>query len=145
METLKSLKTRISTVDTIMKATSAMKMVSTIKLSKINNLHKFAKDCSIYMQNVFVLLLQDALFNKILPHQHWLFPKTNCEELVVVLSPSTSFCGAFTQSITSTTKDFINKSNNINTVCCGDKIKIANAKILQLRDKNNVEEWQYNQ
>ncbi len=139
METLKSLKNRTATVETIMKATSAMKMVSTIKLSRVNSSNRFAKDCTTAMQEIFSILLNQMIFEKLLSKNHWLNPNREGKSLIVVISPNSSFCGAFTQSINVTTKNVIANNHEAKVICFGEKVKIADAEYLQILEKDNIE------
>ena len=59
MENLKAIKDRIHTVNSIIKATSAMKMVSTVKLAKINNTNKCSKECSDILFDMFSKAVQE--------------------------------------------------------------------------------------
>ena len=53
MENLKVIKDRIKTVGSIIKATNAMKMVSTVKLARVNNINKCSKQCAEILFDMF--------------------------------------------------------------------------------------------
>lgn len=105
MENLKAIKDRIHTVNSIIKATSAMKMVSTVKLAKINNTNKCSKECSDILFDMFSKAVQEIVFNQEFDEEPWFYRK-NGETLIIVLSMDQGFCGSFSQGI-------IDKANEV--------------------------------
>ncbi len=130
MENLKAIKDRIRTVDSIIKATSAMKMVSTVKLTKINNTNKYAKECSDILFDMFSRAVQEIVFKQEFDEDSW-FYRNNGETLIIVLSMDQGFCGAFSQGIIDKAEEVIKsnpdayievfgkKANNITTKTIG--------------------------
>ena len=98
MENLKSIKDRIGTVESIVKATNAMKMVSTVKLAKINNKNKYSKLCSEKLLFMLENIAGDIFFNYDIDKNHWLFRK-NGKTLVLFMSTDQGFCGSFLTSL----------------------------------------------
>jgi len=105
MENLKAIKDRIRTVNSIIKATSAMKMVSTVKLTKVNNTNKCSKECSDILFDMFLKAVQEIVFNQEFEEEPWFYRK-NGETLIIVLSMDQGFCGSFSQGI-------IDKANKV--------------------------------
>ncbi|MDR1034403.1 MAG: F0F1 ATP synthase subunit gamma [Holosporales bacterium] len=106
MESLKTIKNRIRTINSIMKATNAMKMVSMAKLAKINNSGKFSKKCGDALFEMISKAVSEAIFKDILDRDSWLNRQTG-KTLIMVLSTDQGFCGAFHQSINETAKRIV--------------------------------------
>jgi F-type H+-transporting ATPase subunit gamma len=137
MENLKSIKDRIYTVNSLIKATNAMKMVSTIKLARFNNTCKFSKECSERLLEMLSIILSNLIFEKKIDQDHWLVPKSEDDQtLILVISASRGFCGAFNQSIIESTKKLISYSKNY-------KVKIFGKKASVISPENvvNVNDW----
>ena len=98
MDNLKTIKNRIKTVDSIIKATNAMKMVSTVKLAKVNNSNKFSKESAGYLFTMLSKVAKEALFEQSLDANFWL-KRTTGKTLVIILSTEQGFCGSFNQFI----------------------------------------------
>ena len=96
MENLKVIKNRIKTVDSIIKATNAMKMVSTVKLAEVNNVNKFAKECAEILFDMFSQAARESIFEQ--ENDYW-FSKKDGKTLIIVLSTDQGFCGSFKQFI----------------------------------------------
>jgi F-type H+-transporting ATPase subunit gamma len=131
MENLKSIKNRINIVDSIIKATNAIKMVSTVKLAKINNINKkvIAEETQ-NLFNMFINLLSTTLFEMDIENDHWLLPNGETT-LVIVLSTSQGFCGSFNQSIIEKTREIIKQNKE-------SKIKIFGKKASVISPTNTI-------
>lgn len=106
MENLKAIKDRIKTVDNIIKATNAMKMVSTVKLAKVNNRNACSKECAKILFDMFSIASTEFLYED--DAEYW-FSKKCGKPLIVVLSTDQGFCGSFKQSIHDMAIDAISK------------------------------------
>ena len=98
MESLKHIKNRMKTIDTIIKATNAMKMVSTVKLSKIGKRHDSFKESADILLDMIDIAGREALFEQSLDPDFWLL-RSSGKTLILVLSTDQGFCGSFNQSI----------------------------------------------
>lgn len=98
MENLKVIKNRIKTVDSIIKATNAMKMVSTVKLAKVNNLNKYSKKCADVLFDMFSRATREVIFEQEFNDNPWFHRETG-KTLIIVLSTDQGFCGSFNQFI----------------------------------------------
>ncbi|MDO4974823.1 MAG: FoF1 ATP synthase subunit gamma [Alphaproteobacteria bacterium] len=120
MENLKAIKDRIRTVDSIIKATSAMKMVSTVKLAKINNANKYSKECSDILFDMFSRAVREVVFKQEFNEEPWFYRK-NGETLIIVLSMDQGFCGSFSQGIIDKANDIIKNNPNAYVEVFGKK------------------------
>ncbi|MDR3031044.1 MAG: F0F1 ATP synthase subunit gamma [Holosporales bacterium] len=111
MENLRIIKNRLRTIDTIIKATNAMKMVSTVKLARINNKNKFSNTCSNILSNMLKKVLKEAIFLKDCDPNAWFMRKSG-EALIIVLATDQGFCGSFAQNIINLANDAIRKNPN---------------------------------
>ena len=111
MENLKVIKNRLKTVNSIVKATNAMKMVSTVKLAKVNNLNKYSKNCAGILFDMFSKAANEAIFEKAFAPNFWLNRKSG-KTLLIVLSTDQGFCGSFSQSILELAKNFIKENKD---------------------------------
>ncbi len=131
MENLKAIKDRINTVDSIIKATNAMKMVSTVKLSKINNTNKYALLCA---EKLFVMLrsaINEAFFENDIDNNFWM-TRHDGKTLVLIMSTDQGFCGSFNQSI-------IEESNKILSNNKDAKIKVVGRKGIIFGHENIID------
>ncbi|MDR1476355.1 MAG: F0F1 ATP synthase subunit gamma [Holosporales bacterium] len=99
MENLKAIKNRIRTIDSIVKATNAMKMVATANLSRISNSNKFSKKCCDALLDMISKAVSEAAFENRLDQDSWVNRKSG-KTLIVILSTDQGFCGSFRQAIT---------------------------------------------
>ncbi len=128
MEGLKTIKNRIATVESIMKATNAMKMVSTVKLSRMNNINKFAEECADKLSSMLSLLMGNLLFEQQLGENHWLIPKSSGKTLLLVLSTDQGFCGGFNQSVVEEYKKCIQRKSKTIVKIFGEKVAFISPK-----------------
>lgn len=131
MENLKAIKDRIRTVNSIIKATSAMKMVSTVKLTKINNANKYAKKCSDILFDMFSRAVQEVVFKQEFVEDSWFFRK-NGETLIIVLSMDQGFCGSFSQGIIDKAEEVIKSNPGAYIEVFGKKANNITSKTLDL-------------
>jgi F-type H+-transporting ATPase subunit gamma len=110
MESLSVIKDRIKTVGSIAKATNAIKMVATVKLSKANSLYRNAGECASALLDMLSIAVSEARFNGTLESDSWIERKDG-KTLVLVLSTDQGFCGAFNQSITEAANRLMSESN----------------------------------
>ena len=94
MENLKAIKDRIKTVGSIIKATNAMKMVSTVKLARVNNVNKYSKQCAEILFDMFSKATRELIFEQ--EKEYWFTPKQG-QTLIMILSIDQGFCGSFQQ------------------------------------------------
>ena len=97
MENLKAIKDRIKTVGSIIKATNAMKMVSTVKLARVNNINKCSKQCAELLFDMFSRATRELIFEQ--ETAYWFSPSQQGKTLIVILSIDQGFCGSFQQSL----------------------------------------------
>lgn len=131
MENLKAIKDRIRTVNSIIKATSAMKIVSTVKLTKINNANKYAKKCSDILFEMFSRAVQEVVFKQEFVEDSWFFRK-NGETLIIVLSMDQGFCGSFSQGIIDKAEEVIKSNPGAYIEVFGKKANNITSKTLDL-------------
>ena len=95
MASLKEIKSRISSVNSTMKITSAMKMVASAKLRKAQ---KNSEAFIPYQQK-----LEEMLYNFLSAEEHFTTPFAEQREVkrvaIVVLSSNSSLCGAFNSNV----------------------------------------------
>lgn len=94
MENLKAIKERIKTVNSIIKATNAMKMVSTVKLARINNINKYSRKCAEILFDMFSKATLELIFEH--EKDYWFSPKKG-KTLIIILFVDQGFCGSFQQ------------------------------------------------
>jgi F-type H+-transporting ATPase subunit gamma len=99
MENLSLIKTRTNTIESVIKAMDAMKMVSTVKLARITP-PRGAKDCAKILFEMLSRVVSNMLFDQVLDESHWIFPKSNGRTLVLILSADQGFCAGFNQDVT---------------------------------------------
>ncbi|GHT88676.1 ATP synthase gamma chain [Alphaproteobacteria bacterium] len=98
MENLKAIKARIKTVNSIIKATNAMKMVSAVKLARLNNKNKFSSNCSEILANILKKVINEAIYSQKFDSNSW-FMRKDGKELILLFSTDQGFCGSFNQNI----------------------------------------------
>ncbi len=99
MENLKAIRDRIKTIDSIIKATNAMKMVSNVKLTRVNNINKYSKQCAEILFDMFSRAVNELIFEQ--EGDYWFAPRTSqgSKPLIIVLSVDQGFCGSFLQNL----------------------------------------------
>ncbi|MDR0744550.1 MAG: F0F1 ATP synthase subunit gamma [Holosporales bacterium] len=132
MENLKIIKNRLKTVDTIIKATNAMKIVSTVKLSRLNNKNKFSNDCSNIILDMLKRVIRESIFIQDFENNIW-FKRNSGKTLVIVLSTDQGFCGSFSQNI-------INLANNVIKDNPEPYIEVFGKKANAMKQSNIVED-----
>ncbi|MDR0942534.1 MAG: F0F1 ATP synthase subunit gamma [Holosporales bacterium] len=105
MENWKAIKNRIKTVSSIIKTMNSIKLVATIKLSRVNNINKCSKQCSDILFNMLLKAVDDCLFNEEFPDA-W-FNREKGKQLILVLSTNQGFCGSLNQSIVTVANELI--------------------------------------
>ena len=99
MENIQSIRARIKTIHNIQKAANAMKLISSIKLTKINKIDVQSLKSSVnILENILSVVAAEALYKQELPRNHWL-NRIEGKSLLIVLSTDQGFCGSFKQSI----------------------------------------------
>ena len=139
MENLKALKDRLKTIDSIIKATNAMKMVSSVKLMKINNKNKFSIASSEILQKMLEATLNEIRFLKDAPENSW-YIRDIGKTLIIVLSTDQGFCGSFNQNILNFAKDVISQNPEAFVETFGKKaasIKSPN----EIKDKFDIKSF----
>jgi F-type H+-transporting ATPase subunit gamma len=99
MESLKVIRTRIKTIGSIIKATNTMKMVATVKLSRVNHANRLSRQCAERLRDMLELAMNECLYEDRIPQGHWLGRQSG-KTLILVLSTNQGFCGPFNQLIT---------------------------------------------
>lgn len=107
MENTQTIRSRISTVYNIQKAATAMKLISTVKLSKLNSsAARSATESISLLADMLAVIAGEAIFSNEVNTDHWLLRK-NCKTLLIVLSMDQGFCGSFKQSILTEAEQFV--------------------------------------
>ena len=138
MENLKAIRERIKTIDSIIKATNAMKMVSNVKLTRVNNITKHSKECAEILFDIFNRATTELLYER--NKEYWfcqnISNKTvsnNGKPLIIVISVDQGFCGAFQQAIQDEAKTIISKNKDAYVETFGKKSNgLANANLMDL-------------
>ena len=139
METLQTIKSRIKSIDSIIKATNAMKMVSTVKLAKLNSLPKdYAKMVDMSYEMLCTAAFE-AVFAQSFDNDFWLLRKTG-ETLILVLSTDQGFCGAFNQNILSATRELMEKHNGAFVEVLGKKASGIASDMVNFAEKCNIQD-----
>ena len=139
MENLKTIKNRIKTVGSIIKATNAMRMVATVKLAKVNNKNKFSKDCTSLLFDMLSKAAKEALFDQSLDSNFWLKRVTG-KTLVLVLSTDQGFCGSFNQYILECSKKTISENKGAFVEIFGKKCSSIPFNKAPLHKKHSVKD-----
>ncbi|MDR2074641.1 MAG: F0F1 ATP synthase subunit gamma [Holosporales bacterium] len=143
MENLKSVKDRMHTVDSLIKTTNAMKMVSTVKMAKFGNVCKFSRECAEKLFEMLSLVLGNLIFEEKLEDDHWLLSKNkNGKILVLVLSASRGFCGAFNNSVINEANKLISHNKNCKIKIFGKKAAVvAPTEVIDIEDWFNIQSF----
>jgi F-type H+-transporting ATPase subunit gamma len=107
MESLKIIRNRIRTIESIIKATNTMKMVTTVKLSKVHSESKGSPQSIDVLGRMFHLSLYECIYRDIIPEEHWLINAGDGPSLILVLSTNQGFCGPFNQFISKKAMELI--------------------------------------
>lgn len=102
MSNLKEIKNRISSIDSIMKITNAMEMVSASKLKKVKDAISYIKEYNNILSNIFNII-SSITYNKYNIYHN------NDKILIIVISSNKGLCGSFNNLIF---KKFYNTVNN---------------------------------
>jgi F-type H+-transporting ATPase subunit gamma len=137
MEDLKTIKNRIKTIHSILKATSAMKMVSTIKLMKVNDINKYSKECADALLYMFARGYAECMFNELLPAGSWA-NRASGKTLIIVLSTDQGFCGSFNNFILDTAESTISAYTDAYVEVFGKKGKVLQTNTLKLTESRDV-------
>lgn len=140
MENLKAIKDRIKTVGSIIKATNAMKMVSTVKLAHVNNINKCSKQCAEILFDMFSRATRELIFEQ--ETAYWFSPSQQGKPLIVILSIDQGFCGSFQQSLRDKAAEAIRQHPGAYVEVFGKKGEIFAQNALRLsevRDNMNTE------
>ena len=105
MPNLKDLKTRINSVKSTQKITSAMKMVAAAKLKKAQESAESGRPFAEKMQSVISNLALNANSESASPLL--IGKKNNNKHLIVMVSADKGLCGGFNSSIARYTRDYI--------------------------------------
>lgn len=98
METLQTIKRRLTAIDSLIKAMSAMKMVSTVKLAKINGGRKDYADAIKISYDMLCRVAFEANFDQSIDSRFWLKREAG-KTLILLFSTDQGFCGSFNQTI----------------------------------------------
>ncbi len=132
MENIQNIRSRIGTVKNIHKAATAMKLISTIKLSKMKGLPtKNIKDKIDILAETLSIILGEAKYANEIDNSHWILRKKG-KDLLIVLSTDQGFCGTFKQSILNEAEKFVSGHPQIYLEIFGKKTgnlvpKVANS------------------
>lgn len=140
MSNLKEIRTRIVSVESTKKITSAMKLVSAAKLRRaqnaISNLRPYANKLNDILQNLSSdIFIENPLFCKRTPEK----------VVVVVITSNRGLCGAFNSNIIKETERFIHEEyaqqfqeGNLKLICIGEKANEQLQKKYEILKVNNV-------
>ncbi len=147
MENIQSIRSRINTVQNIQKAATAMKLISTIKLAKLNAiLVGEIKDAINVLSNMLAIVAGEAIYNNEFDKSHWLLKKTG-KSLLIVLSTDQGFCGSFKQSILNTAEKFVSEYDDMYLEIFGKKIGNLNPNVADISttrtisSRDNIEDF----
>ncbi|MDR0630543.1 MAG: F0F1 ATP synthase subunit gamma [Holosporales bacterium] len=138
MENLKIIKNRIKTVNSIARATNAMKMVSTVKLTKTNSLNKALKECCDILFGMLSQAIGEARFENCLESDFWTERKDG-KTLVIVLSTNQGFCGSFNQAIICEAQKIIGSCKEAYVKIFGKKGKVLGVQVDKTEFESNIE------
>ncbi len=138
MENIQSIRSRINTVQNIQKAATAMKLISTIKLAKLNTVPvECIKDTINVLSNMMAIVAGEAIYNNEFYTNHWLLRK-NGEILLIVLSTDQGFCGSFKQSILNTAEKFVSDHSDIYLELFGKKMGSLGQNVAEIKAERNI-------
>lgn len=142
MENLKVIKDRIGTVESIIKATNAMKMVSTIKLAHINNINKFSKDCYEKLFEMLSMVVGNMKFEQKLEDSSWLVQKKDGRPLILIISTNQGFCGSFNQSIMEQARKSLSSDDNPIIKIFGRKAAgLSPSSLVEIQDRFDIQKF----
>lgn len=139
MENLKAIKDRIRTVGSIIKATNAMKMVSSVKLARVNNINKYSKQCAEILFDMFSRATRELIFEQ--ETDYW-FSSRDGKTLLIILSIDQGFCGSFQQALSDKAIEAIKQHPRAYVEVFGKKGELFAQSALRLsevRDSTSVE------
>lgn len=133
MENLRTIKSRLKTIGSIIKVVNSMKMVATVKLAKVNNTHRQAKVCSSMLSDMLWKAMRECALGKLPEQSPWikrclLYQTYQCKPLIIVLSTNQGFCGSFNQCILNVASELIGRHDRAYVEVFG---KIGRAAITQ--------------
>lgn len=99
METLQTIRSRIGTIESLVKSTSAMKMVATVKLTKMSRKDSLAIEAAGFLKDMLYKAIIEASHRDALPENFWALNNSKGPKLLIVLSTDQGFCGAFNNTI----------------------------------------------
>jgi F-type H+-transporting ATPase subunit gamma len=111
MENLSLIKTRTNTIESVIKAMDAMKMVSTVKLARMAT-PKNSNDCAKILFDMLSKTVSNMLFDRLVEKSHWIFPKSRGRPLILIFSADQGFCAGFNQDITEFARKVVSKHKN---------------------------------
>lgn len=142
MENLKAIKDRMRTVDSIIKATSAMKMVSTIKLARMNTLNKCSKNCYEKLFEMLSAIIGNMAFDQKLDDKSWLLPSPDGRPLLLIMSTTQGFCGSFNYSLIEEAQKAINENPNAIIKIFGKKAAaLSPSSVVDINDRYNIHDF----
>jgi F-type H+-transporting ATPase subunit gamma len=138
MSTLKALRSRIKTVESTQKITSAMKMVAAARLRRLQDrldaTRAYAKDIEHLSRRVFTAL--QKLGESILPP-----PKPNATELLIVFTASRGLCGSYNTNLIRQARQECERLQNsgqaFELICIGKRGRDSLTKLYP----NNIAPW----
>ncbi|MDR1333066.1 MAG: F0F1 ATP synthase subunit gamma [Holosporales bacterium] len=128
MENLKTIKNRLRTIGSIIKAMNSVKMVATVKLSRVSNANKHAQECARLLSDMFTKAAREYSMTGTPERDSWIYQKTG-KSLIVVLSSDQGFSGSFTQYILDAALGAIRRYDNAKIVYFGKKGREAVAEV----------------
>ncbi|WP_185863314.1 ATP synthase F1 subunit gamma [Blattabacterium cuenoti] len=116
MSNLKEIKRRILSVESVIKTTEAMKMISVVKLRKTKDLLLQSK---IYLDYIEMILLDILLIEnkKITEKNKYFLEKKGKIQLFIVFTSDRGLCGSFNSSIFEKIHDIFQKKGNLHNEC----------------------------
>lgn len=121
MENVQNIRSRITTVRNIHKAATAMKLISTIKLTKIKSVPaENIKEIIGILSDILSIVAGEAMYADEVNSSHWMLRKGG-KTLLIVLSTDQGFCGSFKQSILNTAEQFVSEHRNLYLEIFGKK------------------------
>lgn len=142
MENLKAIKDRIGTVESIIKATNAMKMVATVKLSRINSVNGYSKDCCKRLFDMLSLIIGNMVFDQKLDNNSWLLPEKDGRPLILIMSTNQGFCGGFNQSVAEEAGKVLSSHKEPIIKIFGKKAAfLSPSSLVEIEDRFNIQQF----
>ena len=117
MANLKEIRSRISSVNSTMQITSAMKMVSAAKLKKAQDAITAMRPYSDKLTQMLVNLSSSVDFENV-----YLSPRKVKNKLIICITSNRGLCGAFNSNVIKKCTDIANSSDeNVSFFCIGKK------------------------